>query len=235
MGSIHNNESNENHECCPKPHQRRTLTIENSNHQDRYNVICNSKGAQKYSYARWNTRSQESQDAQSKSNICRSRNAPPHHGIWISSIKQQVYHNRHHDAAKSCTNWQNCLADIRQFTDRHFILYFQAHQKEENRHQNIVNDMRKRHFRMSITKPKRYLGMPKFVKPFMKCRVCHNQRNNSAKQHDTSGFCGGMSKLYDFMIPTLMAFCLFDENVGFVMMMLSHTRDLSFKTRAYQA
>lgn len=96
----------------------------------------------------------------------------------------------HEHAANGSAHWQDGLADVGKLPYRHLVLDFQAHQKEEHRHEHIVDDVGQRHFRMVGTEAHHNLGMPEFRERTMRSRVRHHQRNDGGQEHDARRLSG---------------------------------------------
>ena len=147
---------------------------------------------------------------------------PAHDSVGAAGVEQQVDADRGQHAAESRPHRKDRLANVGERSHRHLVLDLETHQKEEHRHEDVVDDVGKRHLGVGRAPTDRHLGVPELREGAVTRRVRHNECDDRAQQHDGRCLGGGMRQLDDLVVAALMTLGFLDENAGFPGMVLRH-------------
>ena len=210
MAPVHYQQDHEHPRRAPQPEQRRAVAVEDGDDQDGDDVVGHGQRAQEHAHAVGHAVAQKRHDAEREGDVGGGRHAPSMRRVGVAAVERQVDEDRRHHAAASRHDGEQRLANVRQLAHRHLVLDLQAHQKEEHRHEDVVDDVRQRHFGFHAAEEDAHLGLPERKKALVGPRVRHHERNHGGQQHGAGGLGGRMRELDELAVPGLMAFHFLD-------------------------
>ena len=142
--AVHGNQHDQAGCRQQQGHARQLAGVEHRNHDDRPQVVDNRQGHQKQLERHRHTLAQQSQHAESESNIRGHRDGPAAECVRVILVDKPVDQCRYHHAANGRRAGQHHLRGLGQLAFEQFALDLQADQQKEQGHQAIVDPQQRR-------------------------------------------------------------------------------------------
>ena len=184
MPAVHDDERDEHNGGRNEPERRGALPVENGDDEDGDDVVGHGERAQEHADAVGHAVAQKRHDAERERDVGGSGNAPAVSRVRVRRIEDEVDDDREEHAAERSYDGQQRLPDVRELAHRHLVLYLKAYEQEEHRHEDVVDNVGKRHLGRCLAEEKAHFGMPERIELIVERRVGDNEGDDGGQQHE---------------------------------------------------
>ena len=216
--AVERDEQRERDRGGEQPLERRRVTVEDRDDEDCDDVVGNGERREEHADARRDATAQKRHDAERERDVCRRRHAPPARGVRVAGVDGTVDDNRCEHAAHCRDDGEQGLTDVGELAHRHLVLDFEADEQEEQRHEDVVDDVHDAHRVCGIADDEADLEVGELEQHLVRRRVGEHERGDGGEEHDTGGLGRGMRERDYLLVARLVAVHLIDEQrVGWLL------------------
>ena len=161
------------------------LAVGHGDHDDGQDVVRDGEGLEEYLRLRADAVAQKRHDAERERDV-----RGDGHGPAVGEparVEEQVDGRGHADAADSGEHGQGRLPGLTELADRHLVLELDAHEEEEDRHKEVVDEGLHGEAREEVAEAERDRGEEEVLHRLVRGAVCHHEGEKRRADHDGRG------------------------------------------------
>ena len=167
--------------------QRKMLAVENSDDNNRTDVVEYRQGGKEDLQAHGHSRAEKRKDAQSKDDIRCRRYGPAFDRRRIANIQTHINYRGNQHTAKRGYCRQRCAFRCREMAFDHLSFDFESDKDEEYDHEALIDPMNESPLEYQAADPNMNWRMVYRLIKTGQWRICRNQGERHGNKHDDAG------------------------------------------------